>query len=356
MLSTNRIDFVVIVLLLSASTVRAEPWLYVSLLQEQKIVGFRRDVESGRLTRVGETRCPAEPAFLAASPEGRTLFVSLRSTGELASYGIDSDTGELQVLSVVKGGEDPAFLRTDNTGKFLLTAYYAANKVTVHHVLSGGVLGEVPVQTVLTAERAHGIGVTSDNRTVLVPHTGANRIYSFHFNQQTGLLKPSQPAFAVTPTTHEPRHVMLHPSDNWAYTSDEKGDSISVYSLKDGRLSRLQTERTIPEDFDGDQNSTARCEITPDGRFVYVANRGHNSLAAFSIDQRTGRVTALGQTPTEPTPRSFTIDRTGQFLYVAGQASGRIAVHQIQQDGTLKNMAVVDSGPVSWAVVAVDPK
>lgn len=332
----------------------ARLWLYVSLLEQKQIVCFERDEASGKLTHVGETDCPAEPAFLNCSADGSTLFVSFRSTGELGSYQIDGETGTLKLLSVVPGGEDPAYLQPDQTGRFLAAAYYAASKVTVNRIEPSGSLGTPAVQSISTAARAHGIAFTSDNKWMLVPHTGANRIYSFHFDDQTGSLIPAEPPFLATPPSHEPRHIVLHRSDKWAYTSDEKGDSISMYSLRDGRLSPEQTLSTIPADFDGTQNSTARCVITPDGQFVYVANRGHDSIAGFSIDQSTGRLSPLGQLRTEKTPRSFAIDSASRFLYVAGQSSGRIAACRIQKDGRLGNIATYDAGPISWAVVAVD--
>lgn len=246
-MSFVRIILASVAFVLVGDTAFADRWLYVSLLQEQKIVTFQRDADSGKVTRRGETECPAEPAILASSRDGAHLFVSLRSTGELASYQIDSETGKLTRLSVVAGGDDPAYLQTDVSGQFLLTAYYAGNKVTVHR-LKGGLISDEPVQTVPTAPRAHGIGVTSDNRNVLVPHTGASRIYSFRFDSKTGLLTPGTPPYLATPPALEPRHIVLHPSDKWAFTSDEKGDSISMYQLEHGKLKLQQTVSTIPDD------------------------------------------------------------------------------------------------------------
>lgn len=94
--------------------------------------------------------------------------------------------------------------------------------------------------------------------------------------------------------------------------------------------------------------------MTPDGRFVYVANRGHDSIAGFSVDGNTGRLTSLGQTPTEQTPRSFTISPDGRFLYAAGQASGRVAAFRILSTGQLERFATCESGPVSWWALAID--
>lgn len=340
----------------AASRAESGSWLFVSLLNERKIVSFERNPDSGELTRRGETLCPAEPAILSRSPDQKTLFASFRSSGQLASFRIDSANGCLVPISVVPGGADPAYLLNDCTGRFLITAYYQANKVTVHAVGPDGTINQTPLQTISTAEKAHGIAVDSSNRMVFVSHTGGNSIFQFHFNANTGYLKASRPAFARTPDEDHPRHITLHPSDRWAYVSNEAGDSIGVFSVDRDTvtLQRVQTVSTLPDGFDGARNATARCEMTTDGKFVYVTNRGHDSIAGFSIDQNTGRLTALGQTPTEKTPRSFTIDPRGRFLYVAGEGSGRIAAYRINTEGTLSQTATFESGPVSWSVVAVD--
>jgi len=331
-------------------------WLFVSLLREKKIVTFERNPDSGTLVRLRETACPAEPAFLSTSPDRRTLFSSFRSTGQLASFRIDASTGRLTPVSVVNGGDDPAYLLPDHAGRFLLSAYYVANKVTVHRLRDDGSIDESPLQTIPTAEKAHGIVLDSANHIAFVPHTGANRIHQFHFDQQTGRLSASDPPFVSTSDEDHPRHITLHPSDRWAYVSNEAGDSIGVFEVnrKAGTLHRIQTLSTLPADFDGSRNATARCEMAPNGRFVYVANRGHDSIACFAIDQDTGRVTSLGQTPTEKTPRSFTIEPRGRFLYAAGQGSGRIAAFRILDDGKLARFATYESGPVSWWALAVD--
>ena len=251
-------------------------WLFLSLLEEKQIVTFERDPGSGGLTRRLETDCPAEPACMGVSPDRGTLFVSFRSTGELASFRIDPSTGSLTAISIVAGGEDPAYLLPDHSGRFLLSAYYQANKVDVHAIDGDGSISDEPLQTIPTAEKAHGIALDSTNSIAFVPHTGANRVYQFRFDARSGRLSPNNTPFTSTPAVDHPRHIALHPSDRWAYTSNEAGDSIGVFSVDTdaGTLERMQTLSTLPDRFDGSQNSTARCEMTPDGRFVYVANRG----------------------------------------------------------------------------------
>ena len=347
---------VVSLICLLPASAEAKAWLFVSLLREKQIVTFKRDGQSGELTRVGVTECPAEPACSNVSPDRRTLFVSFRSTGQLASFRIDPDTGALKLLNLVEGGPDPAYLLPDHTGTFLLSAYYVDNKVSVHRIGKDGSLSAKPVQSLPTAANAHGIALDSNNQMVFVPHTGANRTYQYRFDPRSGRLTASDPPFVEARPDEHPRHIALHPSDRWAYTSNEAGDGVGVYEVDaaTATLRQVQTESTLPADFDPDRNATARCEMTPDGRFVYVANRGHDSIACFAINQQTGRVTSLGQVPTEQTPRSFTIDPAGRFLYAAGQGSGRIAAFRIQKDGRLKRFATYESGPVSWWAIAVD--
>lgn len=331
-------------------------WLFASLLQERKIVSFERNELTGELTRRAVTSCPAEPAIMTLAPSGKFLFTSLRSSGQLASFRIDAKTGELTLLSVAAGGADPAFLLADRQGRFLLSAYYEANQVCVHTIDIEGKLSSQPIQTIPTAEKAHGIALDSSNHIALVPHTGSNRIDQFFFDAGTGRLRSADPPYTATPLEYHPRHIAIHPNDRWAYANNEAGDSLTFYTLdlRTARLQPIQTLKTIPEPFDGQRNATARCEMTRDGRFVYVANRGHDSIAGFAVDPATGRLTSLGQTPTEKTPRSLTIDARARFLYAAGQDSGRIAAYRILMHGQLERFATYDAGPVAWCVLAAD--
>jgi 6-phosphogluconolactonase len=333
----------------------AKDWLFVTLLEKKQIVTFERHPESGMLTRFGTTDCPAEPACMAASPDRHTLFVSFRSTGQLASFQIDQTNGALKLLGVASGGDDPAYLLPDRTGRFLISAYYQSNKVCVHSLSPAGEISPGSLQTIPTAEKAHGVVLDSRNAIAFVPHTGANRIYQFRFDAASGRLTANEPPFVATEASDHPRHIALHPSDRWAYVSNEAGDSLGVFEAsKSGTLRRIQTVSSLPDGFDGARNSTARLEITPDGRFVYVGNRGHDSIAGFAIDQTTGRATSLGQTPTEQPPRSFSIESQGRYLYAAGQGSGRVAVFRINGDGSLTRFQTVDAGPVAWWALSVD--
>lgn len=182
-----------------ASEVSAGSWVFVTLLEERQIVTFEQDPATGELEQVAVTDCPAEPACMAVSPDRKTLFVSLRSSGELASFRIEPETDALTLLSVVEGGADPAYLLPDENGRFLITAYYASNCVTVHALDSDGVIHSEVLQVIPTAEKAHGLAFNGDQSSLFVTHTGANRIYHFHFDAESGELTAADPPFAATP-------------------------------------------------------------------------------------------------------------------------------------------------------------
>ena len=139
-----------------------------------------------------------------------------------------------------------------------MSAYYQANKVAVHTIGDDGAISDVPIQSIPTAEKAHGIAIDSTNSIAFVSHTGANRVYQFRFDARSGRLSLNDTPFADTPPGDQPRHIALHPSDRWAYTSNEAGDSIGVFSVdaNAGTLERMQTLSTLPENFDGSRNST----------------------------------------------------------------------------------------------------
>ena len=133
-----RILVVAFVLCFGGLAISAESRVYVSLLRDRKIVWFARDADSGLLVREGEVSCPAEPAFLNSSHDGRLLFVAFRSTGQLASYRVDSASGKLTLLNAVSGGDDPAYLQTDRTGKFLYVAGQASGKIAAYRIEESG--------------------------------------------------------------------------------------------------------------------------------------------------------------------------------------------------------------------------
>jgi 6-phosphogluconolactonase len=350
------ISLLFVPLLLLPTNLLAGSFVYVSVAGENRIAVYSRDPATGQLTHRSDVSLSGEPGALAASHDGKSLFASIRSTGQLASFGVEGATGRLKQLNEISAGADPAYLSLDRSENYLLSAYYRAAKVMVHRISDDGTIVSSPVQEVPTAEKAHAILTDRSNRFAFVPHTGPNLIFQFKFDQRTGRLEVGTVDRVQRPDNTGPRHLLFHPSENFAYTSDEQGSSITAFRfLPDkGHLEAIQVESTLPASF-SERNSTAHLEIHPSGRFVFVANRGHDSLAVFRIEPRTGRITSLGQTKVEPTPRSFNCSPDGKHLYAAGQGSGKLAAFAVDgSTGSLRRIATYDVGDRPWWVLVLE--
>jgi len=347
-------SFLTIILCLgSAMTLRADTFVYVSMAPEQKIQVYRLDSKDGKLTAVEALAVEGAPGSLSVDPQKKFLFASLRTTSALASFHIDPSTGKLTHLSTaaLPKGENAAFVATDRTGRWLLSASYAAGKVVVHRIKEG-TIETAAVQTIETAKTAHNIAVDRDNRFVFVPHVAPNAVYQFKLDATTGKLTPAGRVAGGTAKAG-PRHLAFHPTQDMAFTSDESGNSITAYRYDAATgLKPVQTLSTLPDDFKG-SNSTAEVKVHPNGKFVWVSNRGHDSLAGFAIDGG-GKLTGIGQTPTEKTPRSFDIEPDGQFVFGAGEGSGKLAVFRVDGDsGKLTRLYTQDVGKSLTWVMAV---
>jgi 6-phosphogluconolactonase len=344
--------------LLSTSATAGE-FVYVSIGGENRIAIYTQNADDGSLTKVGDTKLDGAPGSLCVDPKRQFLFASVRSTSQLASFRINQASGKLTPIGAVSAGANSAYVLTDNTGRYLLSAYYGAGKVAVHRINDDGRIEETAIQSVPTDKNAHAIRLNASNRFVYVPHTGPNAIYQFVLDAKTGKLTPNDPAKVIAPEGAGPRHIWFHPKLDVAYSSDEKGSSITAYALdkKSGRLAARQTLSTLPAEF-SQRNTTADVEVAPTGRFVYVSNRGHDSIAGFAINQATGKLKSIGQFATEKTPRSFNIDPAGKFLYAAGQGTTKLAAYRINSNtGALDRFATYEVGPrPSWVQVVSTPK
>lgn len=333
---------------------RADTFVYVSMAPEQTIQIYRLDTGAGTLAPVEAVAVDGAPGSLAVDPQRKFLYASLRSTSRLAAFRIDEASGRLAPLNTVDlgRGANAAYVASDRSGRWLLSASYAAGRVVVHRLDGAGRIESPAVQSVDTAQSAHCIVTDRGNRLAFVPHVTPNAVYQFRFDAATGRLSDAGRAPGGAEGAG-PRHLAFHPTLDVAYTSNETGSSITAYEFDPGAgLKPVQTLSTLPSDFAG-QNTTADVKVHPGGRFVWVSNRGHDSLAEFRIDER-GRLTAIGHTPTEQTPRSFDIEPTGRFAFGAGEGSGRLALFRIDPDtGALERLQTYDVGKSLTWVLAV---
>jgi len=328
--------------------------VYVPVADEDKITIWSMDPDTGALDLLEDAPLAGGPSPLAHDPAQRTLYVGLRASHQLASLTIDPQTGSLSLRGTIPLDSDPCYLSVDRTGRYLLSAYYGAGLMAVHPIGEDGVVRAPPVVWQTTMPKAHCIQTDRGNRYAYLPHVGeSNRILQFTFDADSGRLTPNAVPAVVPEAGQGPRHYCYHPTLDTAYFDNEQASSVTAYRLDPdtGTLSPFQTLSTLPDDFEG-QNTCAQIHMTPSGRYLYAANRGHDSIACFAVDPTTGRLTSLGQQPSEPIPRTFGIDPQGRFLYAAGQGSGRLAAYRIASDGSLRPLATYPVGKrPMWVLV-----
>jgi 6-phosphogluconolactonase len=320
------------------------------------IYAYRFHPADGKLTSIGLAAETTNPSFLAIHPNGRFVYsvseVDTRNgepAGAVSAFRIEPESGKLTLLNTVSSkGAGPCHLLVDKTGKNLLVANYNSGSVAALPVKSDGSLSEASAfiqhkGSSVNSQRqegphAHSVNLSADNRFMIVTDLGLDQALVYRFDAVKGSLTPNDPPFAKLNPGAGPRHFSFHPKGNYAYVINEIQSSVTAfrYDRKRGAFDELQTESTLPKDFNG-RNSTAEVEVDRKGRFLYGSNRGQDSIAVFSIDSAKGTLTPVEHTPTQgKTPRNFAIDPTGAYLFAANQGSGNVVVFRIdQQTGRL---------------------
>ncbi len=322
---------------------------YVSFQDDDRIAIFTVDPATGMLTWQEDVAVEGGPAPLAIDPGKNFLYVGGRGSQEISSYRIDRNTGGLSLIGTAPLQGEPVYLATDRTGRFVLSAYYYQSTAAVHAVNSDGAVTIPPVEWRYTAGGAHAIQTDPSNRFAFVPHIanrGPNAIFQFRFDENTGRLTPNDPPKHSPQEYLGPRAFVFHPNLDVVYFSDEQGSSVTAYNLEPsaGTLVPFQTISTLPAGYSG-ANTCSQIQVTPSGKFLYAPNRGHNSVASFTIDASSGRLTATGRVPTEAVPRAFSLDPAGNFLFVAGLESGRLASYRVHPDhGELTPLETTEAG------------
>jgi 6-phosphogluconolactonase len=180
---------------------------------------------------------------------------------------------------------------------------------------------------------AHSINPSPDNRFAIAADLGLDELLIYRLDPAKGTLAPNDPPFAKVNPGAGPRHFSFHPSGKFAYAINEMQSTVTAFSYDaaKGVLHDIQTLSTLPEDYKGKaENSTAEVQVHPSGKFLYGSNRGHDSIAVFSIASGKGTLTAVERVPTTgKTPRNFRIDPTGSYLFAENQDSDNIVIFRI---------------------------
>jgi 6-phosphogluconolactonase len=315
------------------------------------IYAYRFDPATGATSSVGLAAATDNPSFLAIEPNGRILYAvneldTFRNepTGAVSVFAIDRASGKLKLLQQVSSlGGGPAHASLDQSARYLMVANYNGGNVAVFPIGTDGRLGRHSafVQDVgssvdperQTGPHAHSIQVTNDNRFALVVDLGIDKLLVYRFDANTGSLTPGSSPFVKVDPGAGPRHVAFETSGKFVYVVNEMSSTVTVFAYKpgEGTLLRKQTISTLPKNFAG-KNTAAEIEVDAKSRFLYVSNRGHDSIVVFSIDPDDGNLKFLERVPSGgKTPRNFVIDPTGKWLFAANQDSNNIQLFQIDQ-------------------------
>ncbi|MGA8314160.1 MAG: lactonase family protein [Terriglobales bacterium] len=309
---------------------------------------YRFDGATGQVTTLGVAAESPQPSFLTVDPTEHFLYAvneldtyKGQHTGAVSGYSIDAATGKLSLLNEVSSRDaGPAHITLDQTGKYALVSNYTLGSVAVFPVLQDGRLGDFTdfvrhKGSSVNVERqegphAHAVALSADNRFALVADLGLDQILVYPFDAVAGTLG-HEPHITKTHLGAGPRHLVFDPSGKFLYVINEMQSTVVSYSYDAarGELHELKTISTLPEKFAGNSDA-AEVAVHPSGKFLYASNRGHDSIAVFSIDPVKGALTRVEFVPTKgKTPRNFAIDPTGSWLFVANQASDDVVVFRI---------------------------
>jgi 6-phosphogluconolactonase len=263
-----------------------------------------------------------------------------KNVGAVVAFALD-DKGVPALLNAQSSeGQGPCHISVDKAGKNALVANYSSGHVAVVPIGEDGKLGAPSCaihhegtsvdKNRQASPHAHSINLDSANKFALAADLGLDKIMVYKFDGVKGTITPHDPLAVDVPPGSGPRHFAFHPSGRYAYACGEMTSTVIAftYDADKGILKEQQVLSTLPQETKG--NTTAEIQVSPDGRHVYVSNRGHNSVAVFDVDETTGKLTAAGHSPTGgKTPRNFGIEPSGKWLIAANQDSGTVVVFKI---------------------------
>jgi 6-phosphogluconolactonase len=281
------------------------------------------------------------PAYFVLGRGERFLY-TCNSDGFVSAYSVDPEKGKLTFLNKQPtGGGDPSYISLDNTNKYVFVANYQGGSVAAWALQPNGSLGERTafIQDVghsvdpqrQTRPSAHSIVVAPSNRFVLAADLGLDKVFIYRFDALTGKLTPNSTPFAAVTLGTGPRHIVFHPNGRWVYVITEMGSTVEFFRWNDrqGLLTHEQSISTLSADFHG-VSTAAEIRVSPDGRFLYTSNRGHDSITVFAIDPGNGRVEPIQNLPSGGrTPRNFDPDPSWRWLLVTNQDSNNAQIFHI---------------------------
>ena len=323
---------------MTSGTVRSPTFAYVGCFGPDKRDGhgkgisvYRIESSTGAWKLVEIVDTLPSPGFLVLDREGRFLYAGHATTPEVSAYAIDRATGKLKLLNrQPTGGDNGLHLNVHPNNRYLALAHDPG--IDIFPINPDGSLGACVDSHRMDGADHHMVLFDAAGRYLLAPDHGNHKIHVLPFDARSGKLTEN-PHFTVDRPGAGPRHLAFHPAKPWIYDVN-RNSTVTGYhwDAHRGQLKPFQVIRTVP-DSHTDENFASEVAIAPAGKFVYVSNRPHDTIATFAVDQNTGMLKAIAWDSIQGRfPRFFTLDEGGNFLYVGAVQSHRIVIFKINGD------------------------
>lgn len=337
--------------------------------QSGGIDAYELDEQNGTLSHVASV-IERNPSYLALSADGKYLYATNelkeyqgQASSAVAAYVWEND--ELRFLNrLPTWGTDAAHLIADAKNKYLYVTNFMSGSICVFPIQDDGSLaspscflqhrGSSVNEKRQAGPHAHATEFNQDQSLALVSDLGCDKIFIYK-TDENGYLAYAEPAFLTVRPGSGPRHCVFHPNYRYLCSVNEMTSSIDVYDWNGGTPlgEPVQSISALPEGFTG-HSSCAAIKFDPAGRFLYVSNRGHDSIAVYAFDNIQGKLSLTGHFSSGgEIPRDFDITPDGKFLVCSNQQSGNLVVFRIDaQTGALSQMSAVDGVGTPTCVVA----
>lgn len=341
---------VMVAALLISCTPEKQYLLYVGTYTNggsEGIYCYRYNPENGDVVLKHVTPNKENPSFLAVHPNGKYLYAvsevddyQRMDSGSVTAYFI-SDNGKLEKISQeATQANHPCHVAVSPDGKTVVASNYTSGSISIYDVLGNGGLGRVkqvirhegqgPDSTRQKGPHAHSALFTNDGQLLVTADLGTDRI-DFYTRDGSGAFVPAPQGAVSMPSGFGPRHFDFSPDGQFIYVMNEMGSAVSVLQKKEDAFRLIETVSSVPAGYKKESYG-ADIHLGKDGRFVYCSNRGHNSIAVFSRDEQTGRITLIqNESVLGNWPRNFAIDPDGNFLLVANQKSNDVNLFAIDR-------------------------
>jgi 6-phosphogluconolactonase len=336
---------------------------FVDLGGQTQIGVYAFDATTGALTERSRIAMSGRTSYLAASPDRKFLFASQgASPGHVIAFAVNRQSGALERINEIStAGQGPAagtsHVAVHPSGRWAMTAHVASGRIAVLPIGAGGRPGQLglPTETRIFAAGAHQIAFDRTGKYVFIPVRDGQMVAQFVMDVDAGTLAPNMPPNIRTAAGAGPRHFAFHPSEKFAYVNNESNGTVTAYShdAATGRLTALDTVSSVPAGVS--ERGTGHILVHPTGKFAYASNRFHNSVAVYTVNADTGRLTSVEfETGGGDIrfPRDFAITDDGKHLIVGNEQGDSMSVFTIAAtDGRLDKLGAPMPAPEGPQVV-----